>query len=198
MSWLPSLRHFCLLRPHIPSCFGNKTYLRSRTQVTEENAEPIPGCWPDSHFPGDSQCVLWSYCFLPCLFLQDLVHRMECLDCLSHLEWSFGRKMFDYVYWENKERREGEKEKNSPSFLGFLTIQRNPNSKEMRIYRRTLISISCLLKVGSFLIPFYHIYHHVYYNEMLFKKFLKSYFNLLTLVFSFVKSEFIKNVNHKK
>ena len=117
MSWLLSLRNFCLLRPDIPSCLGNRTSLRTRTQVTEENAGPIPGCWPDSHYLRGSQRFLWSYCFLPSLFLQALFHRMECLDCLSHLEWSFGRKTFYYIYWDNMGRREGKRKQNNMSFL---------------------------------------------------------------------------------
>lgn len=77
---------------HTP-CFGNKTSLRPRPPATEENEGLLSGCWPDSRHSGEPQRLLWSYCFLPCLFLQALVHGMECSDCLSHLEWSFGMKI---------------------------------------------------------------------------------------------------------
>ena len=147
MSWLLSLRNFCLSSPDILSCFGNETSLRPRTQVTEENAAFIPVCWLDSHHSGGSQCILWSYCFLSSLFLQVLVHRMECLDCLSHLEWSFGRKIFNinvfyYICRENK----GKRDENDTSFKAFQQHEDIKILQKIRLYLRTLISISYLLK----------------------------------------------------
>lgn len=89
-SQLQSLRNWCLQRPGLP-CVLVANCLRAKTQVTEEDEGPLPGCWPDPACSREPQRLLRSPCLLPSLFLQVLVHRMERLDCLSHLERGFGR-----------------------------------------------------------------------------------------------------------
>ena len=137
--------------------------MRPRTQVTEENAAFIPVCWLGPRYSGDSQCTLWSSCFLPSLFLQVLVHRMECLDCLSHLEWSFCRKIINMnVFITHVERiKESGRGKRDENDISFKVFQQHEDIKilqKIRLYLRTLISISYLLKYKFFLMSFNYVY----------------------------------------